>query len=101
MIASSRKRIIRPVRTIGPTADGTTSGSTYNEYHVVRPRLLPRSLESPSHTEKAIGVNSPGEKETPDCDWRGRASLSRPESRSEEHTSELQSHSDLVCRLLP
>src|SRR5260221_1264914 len=25
---------------------------------------------------------------------------SRRESRSEEHTSELQSHSDLVCRLL-
>src|SRR5437588_6597524 len=25
---------------------------------------------------------------------------SRPRSRSEEHTSELQSHSDLVCRLL-
>src|SRR5438034_8264407 len=24
----------------------------------------------------------------------------RPEPRSEEHTSELQSHSDLVCRLL-
>src|SRR5260221_10023066 len=24
----------------------------------------------------------------------------RPERRSEEHTSELQSHSDLVCRLL-
>src|SRR5438034_5781800 len=24
----------------------------------------------------------------------------RPRSRSEEHTSELQSHSDLVCRLL-
>src|SRR5215211_9032324 len=24
----------------------------------------------------------------------------RPEERSEEHTSELQSHSDLVCRLL-
>src|SRR5438132_6603871 len=24
----------------------------------------------------------------------------RPEDRSEEHTSELQSHSDLVCRLL-
>src|SRR5260221_7733576 len=29
--------------------------------------------------------------------WRGRAPRS---SRSEEHTSELQSHSDLVCRLL-
>src|SRR5438132_2732218 len=26
--------------------------------------------------------------------------LSAPASRSEEHTSELQSHSDLVCRLL-
>src|SRR5260221_7370478 len=26
--------------------------------------------------------------------------LSRSERRSEEHTSELQSHSDLVCRLL-
>src|SRR5438132_8403284 len=25
---------------------------------------------------------------------------SRPATRSEEHTSELQSHSDLVCRLL-
>src|SRR5438132_6827360 len=25
---------------------------------------------------------------------------SKPRSRSEEHTSELQSHSDLVCRLL-
>src|SRR5438034_7467144 len=28
------------------------------------------------------------------------ARASRPEHRSEEHTSELQSHSDLVCRLL-
>src|SRR5436190_18567081 len=29
----------------------------------------------------------------------GRA-VPRPPARSEEHTSELQSHSDLVCRLL-
>src|SRR5947207_6927049 len=28
------------------------------------------------------------------------ASGSEPEDRSEEHTSELQSHSDIVCRLL-
>src|SRR5260221_3201926 len=28
------------------------------------------------------------------------AVVSNPEFRSEEHTSELQSHSDLVCRLL-
>src|SRR5947207_3468668 len=31
-------------------------------------------------------------------DWRWRHSRQR--ERSEEHTSELQSHSDLVCRLL-
>src|SRR5438034_5096983 len=30
----------------------------------------------------------------------GERLLSRPARRSEEHTSELQSHSDLVCRLL-
>src|SRR5436190_16619720 len=29
-----------------------------------------------------------------------RRSGARPRARSEEHTSELQSHSDLVCRLL-
>src|SRR5437588_4959933 len=28
------------------------------------------------------------------------AAITEPKSRSEEHTSELQSHSDLVCRLL-
>src|SRR5438132_3947859 len=36
--------------------------------------------------------------------WRGcrvgGATRRRPLARSEEHTSELQSHSDLVCRLL-
>src|SRR5947207_12419692 len=31
---------------------------------------------------------------------RVQSMLSRWEKRSEEHTSELQSHSDLVCRLL-
>src|SRR5437588_6489390 len=31
---------------------------------------------------------------------RERARARKPAARSEEHTSELQSHSDLVCRLL-
>src|SRR5260221_6111004 len=31
---------------------------------------------------------------------RGRTAAARLKDRSEEHTSELQSHSDLVCRLL-
>src|SRR2546430_10377955 len=32
--------------------------------------------------------------------WLAVTFLTRPESRSEEHTSELQSQSNLVCRLL-
>src|SRR5260221_5961233 len=32
--------------------------------------------------------------------WAEMVSASRIRNRSEEHTSELQSHSDLVCRLL-
>src|SRR5947207_12098398 len=32
--------------------------------------------------------------------WHGPAGSGCRERRSEEHTSELQSHSDLVCRLL-
>src|SRR5215204_7773720 len=36
----------------------------------------------------------------PCCTSAGCCSSSRPGTRSEEHTSELQSHSDLVCRLL-
>src|SRR5438034_4805924 len=34
------------------------------------------------------------------CARRSRAATSTSWPRSEEHTSELQSHSDLVCRLL-
>src|SRR5437588_11894077 len=41
---------------------------------------------------------------SPDCRTPGQAPRSTPRRRrgrrSEEHTSELQSHSDLVCRLL-
>src|SRR5436190_6808856 len=32
--------------------------------------------------------------------WRRVSARQKPGRRSEEHTSELQSHSDLVCRLL-
>src|SRR5947207_7666433 len=39
-----------------------------------------------------------GRRQRGDC--VGRAQLWRGDPRSEEHTSELQSHSDLVCRLL-
>src|SRR5438034_3506608 len=45
----------------------------------------------------ASSWNSPPLKSTTSCTIRSRNALA---SRSEEHTSELQSHSDLVCRLL-
>src|SRR5436190_11710945 len=48
-----------------------------------RPQPCPRAAHSPSHGRRRQPV------------LRARRS-----SRSEEHTSELQSHSDLVCRLL-
>src|SRR5438034_6319340 len=82
--------------------DGTRLGGIVNwrsnpEYqraprHGLNPRNAPRVLRDPRSAW--IG-------------WDGRG-LSRPRHeagprgrrRSEEHTSELQSHSDLVCRLL-
>src|SRR5437588_2117956 len=36
----------------------------------------------------------------PPVEQKGKSSLDLDFQRSEEHTSELQSHSDLVCRLL-
>src|SRR5438132_6268802 len=48
---------------------------------------------------------TPGPDAPPRCPWgagidRDRTPQRAPRRRSEEHTSELQSHSDLVCRLL-
>src|SRR5947207_4439647 len=53
-----------------------------------RSRVLSRNLQ----------CTSPGSCSTPRRS--GTASFSPRLARSEEHTSELQSHSDLVCRLL-
>src|SRR5437588_2354348 len=39
-------------------------------------------------------------KEPPAAEVEAAKKTPTPHSRSEEHTSELQSHSDLVCRLL-
>src|SRR5260221_9872074 len=63
-------------------------------------------------TETPLGASTWGFPAVPGCHWqwpvsplKSRARFPRPLSppihaRSEEHTSELQSHSDLVCRLL-
>src|SRR5260221_8407236 len=56
-----------------------------------------RSVEPPRHHAMRSGI--PGRA----ADRRPAAARLRaddPRPRSEEHTSELQSHSDLVCRLL-
>src|SRR5574340_1332381 len=61
-----------------------------------RPLPPPVSLASQSHHEKPPEVT---------CTSRGNpgfpaSTRERPRERSEEHTSELQSPKDLVCRLL-
>src|SRR5947207_10767719 len=61
-------------------------------------RLPPRSTLFPYTTLfrswwRSCGIEAPGP-------WVGIPILTVPGRRSEEHTSELQSHSDLVCRLL-
>src|SRR2546430_7045135 len=47
-----------------------------------------------------ISIDAEAPKETGWTIHRGRAPPPRPVIRSEEHTSELQSQSNLVCRLL-
>src|SRR2546421_5674380 len=49
------------------------------------------------HGGRSRRVNRSGGTQWPDVDGRSHVCLHR---RSEEHTSELQSRSDLVCRLL-
>src|SRR5437667_12296002 len=65
-------------------------------------RRPPRSTLFPYTTlfrsGRCCGAGATGRRPRWDCHWsRGRPPAS---GRSEEHTSELQSHHDLVCRLL-
>src|SRR5438034_6288454 len=72
-----------------PTAGVTNSGSA--------PRRVPNTGVPESRASTLTRPNGSSH-------WAGfhrqRARASRAALRSEEHTSELQSHSDLVCRLL-
>src|SRR5260221_8347516 len=52
--------------------------------------------DQPLRRNKWRGRSPPRAAEIPDASQRNR----KTQNRSEEHTSELQSHSDLVCRLL-
>src|SRR5260221_10188094 len=64
------------------------------------PRLLFVSLISRLPDQSAPCASGESTVNSPDAhgaDWSGKRDI---RDRSEEHTSELQSHSDLVCRLL-
>src|SRR5438034_1177654 len=70
-----------------PLARGsTTTGFTHSPVH--RPALRTTATESAGPSGTITVVPRPA------------AVVGTPVVRSEEHTSELQSHSDLVCRLL-
>src|SRR5438034_6037567 len=63
--------------------DGSTGGVGKEEPKIVAVRIVKENGEVLSNAPAGITVQT-----------------GKPLDRSEEHTSELQSHSDLVCRLL-
>src|SRR5947207_15994885 len=67
-----------------------------------RSTLFPYTTLFRSNIEEAVGVLDPFEsrKAVLVADPQGPCQPPPLDVRSEEHTSELQSHSDLVCRLL-
>src|SRR5947207_9713877 len=111
-------------------ADGdiwtATSSSSINRWRDVNTELQIESIDSPRHSQGGSSLSEPespvpvnlGNPSVPCGDVSEskipiksilRLAITAPlpgmrsrnrENRSEEHTSELQSHSDLVCRLL-
>src|SRR5690349_23851757 len=80
-----------------------------NRFFFLMMRRPPRSTLFPYTTlfRSAVLTGDPGDQrrlrhgaEYSDGSTRNRTNRSRQRSRSEEHTSELQSRRDLVCRLL-
>src|SRR5438132_9839518 len=87
------------------TADGTTAG------HLLQRSVLKRSVDYAAKLARAFPTSPSRSRlsaRSRSCRTRSRVTPSIPpisssvcsRPRSEEHTSELQSHSDLVCRLL-
>src|SRR5438034_6933895 len=68
-----------------------------NENHIC---LWRQSIRRPWHQSAPGLANAAGREIAPDRSKFSRDQCQRQRERSEEHTSELQSHSDLVCRLL-
>src|SRR5438034_2381707 len=83
--------LFRSVRPAAPvTATFTGAGDRFRS--ALRPRLFRRAAAQLWSSRRFPSAPAPRDP-PPGNGWR-------PLTRSEEHTSELQSHSDLVCRLL-
>src|SRR5438034_7166049 len=105
MVYSNRRRDSRPSTSVVPTRRTRTSG-----LWPVRSEWCPVRILSGGNHGSRMTTPSPARwfrKQRSVCATRSSVftypmelKRQRMTSRSEEHTSELQSHSDLVCRLL-
>src|SRR5438132_2605845 len=97
---------MQPLTTSGAVANPNSSAPRIAPITTSRPVLICPSTWTAIRPRKRLRTNvccvsaRPSSQGVPACliDDQGEAPV--PPSRSEEHTSELQSHSDLVCRLL-
>jgi hypothetical protein len=67
---------------IGQSGDGVDCGIVYKYFHIVKPRLLPRSRAVPSQSEKAIGTYWASAKVTPPLDLSARFRITDHSPRS-------------------
>src|SRR5438034_3252947 len=81
-----------PARARRRRRTGTRARRTRRTVRPPRPRRSGTGHTRPRTRARASGARAPGR--------AGASTGARRAPRSEEHTSELQSHSDLVCRLL-
>src|SRR5260370_20531640 len=63
-------------------------------------RSRPTSCSARCSRTPSVGGSSTSPRCSCSSSWASRITSARPGARSEEHTSELQSHLNLVCRLL-
>src|SRR5437588_1410886 len=94
MLRRPPRSTLFPYTTLFRSDAGKHPGRLRHEPGQAKPHAISRRpLDRPAFRPSNMGSQRPIEGTPADCVRLGLA-------RSEEHTSELQSHSDLVCRLL-
>src|SRR5438034_2572736 len=78
----------------------STAHRTLRSFPTRRSSDLMVRLMGAGEGSRGIIATRPALCQEPRDGWTGRLRPAMIQCRSEEHTSELQSHSDLVCRLL-